>query len=57
MRWATVAAVTDAGVYVTSSWLVGRTGPLPFVGVCAEGDAVLVARTDDGGLAVIGGSA
>jgi hypothetical protein len=53
MRWATVTDVTTAGVWVTSAWLPGRTGPIPCVGTPIPGDHVLVVRTDDGELAAI----
>lgn len=54
MRWATVSDVTDAGLWVTGSWLAEPYGPLRHVGATpAEGDAVLVTRTDDGEPVVI----
>lgn len=58
IRWATVTDVTSDGVWVRSSWLTGRTGPLPITGSPSPGDPVLIVRTDDGELAAIfGGSA
>lgn len=56
IRAATVTDVTPEGVWVVSSWLSGRTGPLFAVGLPAVGDAVLVVRTDDDALVVVGGS-
>ncbi len=55
IRWATVTDVTDDGVWLISGWLPGPTGPIPAVGTPQPGDAVLVARTGDGELAVIAG--
>ena len=53
IRWATVTDVTGEGVWVTSSWLQGRTGPLPVVGAPSPGDPVLMVRTDEGELTAI----
>ena len=55
IRAATVTDVTPEGVWVVSSWLSGRTGPLFAVGLPAVGDAVLVVRTDDDALVVVAG--
>lgn len=55
IRAATVTDVTPEGVWVVSSWLSGRTGPLFAVGLPAVGDAVLVVRTDDDSLVVVAG--
>ena len=55
IRAATVTDVTPEGVWVVSSWLSGRTGPLFAVGLPAVGDAVLVVRTDDGALVAVAG--
>jgi len=55
MRWATVTDIDETvrGVWITSMWTEGELGPLPYVGSPVAGAPVLVARTDDGALAVI----
>lgn len=57
IRWASVTDVTDDGVWVMSSWLQAKTGPIPVTGAPAVGDPVLIVRTDDGELAAIHGGA
>lgn len=57
IRWATVTDVTTEGVWVMSSWLTVKTGPIPVTGSPNEGDPVLIVRTDEGELAAIFGGA
>ena len=56
IRWATVTDVTAEGVWVVSSWLQGKTGPIPVTGSPSVGEPVLVVRTDDGELAAVHGA-